>query len=310
MPARGGAAAGGPRLRERRTRRLSPRRTDGTPAFRDAGGRYPPTVRRRGRSGSGHARRPGRLPRAGRSTARLFPDRRRTCARQRVQGHRVQSAALRQRGGVAAPPPGGVGDRACRQGDAAGVPAGFERPAGARRLADLRGRAAAASAEPGRAGAARFLRRPRARGQAAQGDGRVRAEPVPPGSALPSRARRRVPGHEPGSVGARRAAGAKLGRRAGRGGGRDCPVHLHRGRPEAVDLRLSRRRRRRARRGGRLRARPPSGGRPEARDLGQLPVGAAAARFCKRRVRRNGRAGGAAEGCFPLWRLGPVPRVA
>ena len=61
--------------------------------------------------------------------------------------------------------------------------------------------------------AARFLRRARARDRAAEADGRVRAEPVPARGALPPRARRRVPGHEPRAVGAGGAAGAELGRR-------------------------------------------------------------------------------------------------
>ena len=44
-------------------------------------------------------------------------------------------------------------------------------------------------------------------------DGRVLAEPLPPRGALPSRARRRVPGHQPQAVGADLAAGEGVGRR-------------------------------------------------------------------------------------------------
>ena len=93
-----------------------------------------------------------------------------------------------------------------------GVPARPERRHVARRLADLRRRADAVPPDAGGARAARFLRRARAGGRAAEGDGRVRAEPLQARSAVPARARRRVPGHEPGAVGARRAARQELGR--------------------------------------------------------------------------------------------------
>ena len=73
-------------------------------------------------------------------------------------------------------------------------------------------------------------------------------EPPPARSALPARARRRVPGHEPRAVGAGRAARAELGRRPRRRRRRDPAVDLHRRRPQAVDLRVPRRRRRGARR--------------------------------------------------------------
>ncbi len=77
-------------------------------------------------------------------------------------------------------------------------------------------------------------------------DGGVRAQPVPAGGALPPRAGGRVPGHEPGAVGARGPAGAVVGRgqrrRRRRAAGAD---DLPRRRPQAVDLRLPRRRRRR-----------------------------------------------------------------
>ena len=63
-----------------------------------------------------------------------------------------------------------------------------------------------------------FSGRPRARGQAAEADGRVRAEPLPARSALSPRARRRVPGHQPGAMGAGGAARAQLGRRLRRVG--------------------------------------------------------------------------------------------
>ena len=44
-----------------------------------------------------------------------------------------------------------------------------------------------------------------------EGDGRVRAQPVPARVPVPPRARRRIPGHQPRAVGAGRAAGAQLG---------------------------------------------------------------------------------------------------
>ena len=77
------------------------------------------------------------------------------------------------------------------------------------------------------------------------------AEPLPARGALSPRARRRVPGHQPRAVGARRAAREELGRRLRRRRRRDPAVDLHRRRPEAVDLRLPRRRRGGGRRSGR-----------------------------------------------------------
>ena len=96
--------------------------------------------------------------------------------------------------------------------------------------------------------AARFLRRAAARRRPARADGRVLAEPLPARGALPPRARRRVPGHQPQAVGAGLAARQGLGRRHG---ARDAAVDLHRRRPEAVDLPLPGRRRLGAEGGGR-----------------------------------------------------------
>ena len=62
-----------------------------------------------------------------------------------------------------------------------------------------------------RALGARFLGCPSARAGSAAADGRVRAEPLSPRVPLPPRAGGRVPGHEPGAVGARVAPGGVLG---------------------------------------------------------------------------------------------------
>ena len=70
-----------------------------------------------------------------------------------------------------------------------------------------------------------------AHARAAGADGRVRPEPLSAAGALSPPACRRVPGHEPGAVGARLAPGAGLGRRPRHGAGRPAAaVHLHRGR--------------------------------------------------------------------------------
>ena len=86
----------------------------------------------------------------------------------------------------------------------------------------------------------------------APADGGVLPEPLQARGALPARAGRRVPGHEPRPVGARLAARQELGRGFRRRRRRPGPVHLRRRRSQAVDLRLPRRRGRRARRGGGL----------------------------------------------------------
>ena len=119
-------------------------------------------------------------------------------------------------------------------------------------------------------------------------DGRVLAEPLPARVALPPRARRRVPGHEPRAVGARVAARSILGRRAR---ARHQPVDLHRRRSEAVDLPVPRRRSRRAAGGGRYiegcgRAASPR--RSITRSFRAVP---GAARVRQRSVRRDRAAG-------------------
>ena len=98
---------------------------------------------------------------------------------------------------------GRVPDRAAGRAASSGVLARPQRRALARRLADLRDRAASSTSSTlDDARVARLFRRARARGRAAAADGRVLAEPLPARGALSPRARRRVPGHEPGAVGA------------------------------------------------------------------------------------------------------------
>ena len=103
---------------------------------------------------------------------------------------------------------------------------------------------------PRSARAARFLRRARARGQAAAGDGRVRAAAGSgsnPAITTCSSTSSRTPAARSGSWWRSWCA---VGGRVGRVGRRASAVDLHRRRSEAVDLWLSRCRRRRAGRGG------------------------------------------------------------
>ena len=218
-----------------------------------------------------------RAPGEGRAAFRVLVDRLRGYfltqdgrrARQGLCRHRLQGRTLRQRRRLAAPPPGGGGDRAGHRRSAARIPTRSERDPVARRLADFRGGAAAVSGQSRGALAARFLRRARTRGEAAEGDGRVRPQPVPARVALPACARRRVSGHQPRAVGAGRAAGAQLGRRVGRRRRRARALDLHRRRSEAVDLRVPRRGRRRAGRSGVVHSRAAARRRSVAGDFGQ-----------------------------------------
>ena len=114
-----------------------------------------------------------------------------------------------------------------------------ERRPRARHPPDVRDRARAVPARARRAIGARFLGRAAARARPAAADGRVLAEPLPARVALPPRAGRRVPGHEPRAVGAGLAAGQAWGEGARP---RRRAVDLHRRRPQAVDLSLPRRR--------------------------------------------------------------------
>ena len=67
-----------------------------------------------------------------------------------------------------------------------------------------------------------------ARTHSARSDGGVRAEPLSPRVALPPRARRRVPGHQPRAVGSHRAADAVVGR-----GRRPRPLRARSSRPSS-----------------------------------------------------------------------------
>ena len=129
-----------------------------------------------------------------------------------------------------------------------------------------------------------------ARGRAAAADGRVLAEPLPARVALPPRARRRVPGHEPRAVGAGVAAGPGLGRRARRSP--TNPVDLHRRRSQAVDLPVPRRGGRACCERGRRVIDGAAAGRPRPPiDRAQLPRRARAAALRQRRVHRDVAAG-------------------
>ena len=149
-----------------------------------------------------------------------------------------------------------------------GVRARPERRPGARHQADVRDRAVAVPPGARRAVGARLLGRAAARARPAAADGRVLAEPLPARVALPPRAGRRVPGHEPCAVGAGLAAGPVLGRGARP---RHPALDLHRRRPEAVDLPLPRRRGRGAAGGGPLYRGAAAGRQPAAIDRAQLP---------------------------------------
>ena len=137
-------------------------------------------------------------------------------------------------------------------------------------------------------------------------------EPLPARGALPARAGRRVPGHQPRAVGARRAAGQELGRRASAPRADAHPaVDLHRRRSEAVDLRVPRRRRRGARRGGAVhRRRCGPTAMPRAGDHGQLPVGAGDAGVRERRVRRDRRGDAPARAGRDAFRYGDTRSVS
>ena len=211
-------------------------RVDGGDGRRARRGVAPRRLRR-------HARRARRLPRVGSRHSRLpaagrraAGDRdRRRCARRRGGARRVLARARvfsdagrhapqgarawREEGGVPherrlrAPPRSG--DRTCagRGGRARRLSPRSQRAGGARRVADVRHCRAPLPRHARRARGPRFSRRAAVHAAAAPADGGVLAEPLPAGVALSPRARGRVPGHEPGAVGAGVAAGAGLGRR-------------------------------------------------------------------------------------------------
>ena len=165
---------------------------------------------------------------------------------QGLRRHRLHSGRLRLRRRLEAASSGGRGARAGDRGGRPRVPTRSERRPVARRLADLRRRAAPVPADARRARAARFLRRARAGGPAAEGDGRVRAQPVSGSrraTATCSSTSSRTPAARSGS------SSPQLVRSWGEGLGAAADalaaVDLHRRRSQAVDLRLPRRRRRR-----------------------------------------------------------------
>ena len=274
--------------RARRPRRVPRRRRVAPSAVCDAGGRR---ARARG-SASRDFRGPRRasgISCVDRSPARVFPHPGRPPARRALRRHRLYRRAVRQPGRVEAAPR--QQPPRLRRGRARHprFPPRSERRHVARRLADLRGGDRALPAHARVARAARFLRRARARCPAAERAGRVLREPAAAGSAAPPCARRRVPGHEPCAVGAGAAARAQLGRRVWRRERRAAALHLHRRRPEAVDLRLSRCGRHGRRRSGGLHRRIETGRRAAAGDYRQLPIGAGDSDVRQRGVRRDRR---------------------
>ena len=156
-------------------------------------------------------------------------------------------------------------------------------------LADVRDRRAEYRRDARRARRARFPRVLLEALALLAADGGVLAEPLPPRVALSPRARRRVPGHQPGAVGARLAAGRSRGARAP-GWPRQAPcspsIFIVGDRKQSIygfrDADVSR-----ARRGRHVTWRPAARRRRPPRDLAQLPLGAGAARVRQRRLRRH-----------------------
>ena len=296
-PARSDAGAGVPARRAAAARRAPrrpwrhpdvPRRRPARPsALCDAGGRSGAALRA-GRRCIRDARAAGGVPHARRSHPRVLSDAGRQAAQGgRVRPKRIQEGSVPLRGGVEGAPRRRRSDRAGDHGGGEGVPPRPERDPVARRLADVPHRDRAVRPD------ARVARRPRlfggavARRRAAEADGGVLAQPLQARGAVSPRARRRVPGHEPRAVGARVAAREELGRRVRRRRRRAAAVDLRGRRPQAVDLRLPRRRVRGARRGRRLHRDAAPRGPAAARDFGELPRGAGAARVRERSVRRG-----------------------
>ena len=109
-------------------------------AVRDAGGRR--ARARAARVRLPGPRRAGRVPRADRSAARVFPDAGGPAARRPLRRHRLHRRALRQPGRVEAASRHGCHDRAAGRTRDPRLPPRPERRHVARRLADLRGGAA------------------------------------------------------------------------------------------------------------------------------------------------------------------------
>ena len=259
---------------------------------------------RSGRSRPAGGRRTGSDPRRPGPAAGLFPDplgRPAQTVRRSARGPRLAERPALPRGRRGAGP-----DRPRR---ARPLRPRRERGAGPRRAARVRDRRGRVSPRARVARAARLLRRPRASGRPAAQDGRVRAFTLSAGVALSPRARRRVPGHQPGPVGAGLAARAVVGRGQRTGARRAAPAQrLRGGRSQAVDLPLPGRGRLGAP-GSRHRRRGVAGGRREggaAVDLAQLSCRAGTARLRQRPV-RGGRQGAGPPRRLSLRRARSVP---
>ena len=149
-----------------------------------------------------------------------------------------------------------------------------------------------------------------ARARPAPADGRVRAEPLPARVALPPRARRRVPGHEPRAVGARVAARASRGAKGSGWRRRPLPpsIFIVGDRKQSIygSATPTSRVLRRGRRATSTALRP--GGDAAPGDLAQLPRGAGAARVRQRRCSRRCREGAATRAdAFRYDETRPVP---
>ena len=135
------------------------------------------------------------------------------------------------------------------------VPPRPQRRAHARRVEALSHRARRVSPGARRARRRRFPRGARTRARPARAAWRVHAIALPARIALSPPAGGRVPGHQRRAVAAGLAPGAVVARRPRHGAGSAARAHdLRRRRPQAVDLRVPRRRRARAGAGGRCRS--------------------------------------------------------
>ncbi|PYR65263.1 MAG: hypothetical protein DMF88_20460, partial [Acidobacteria bacterium] len=138
-----------------------------------------------------------------RARTRLFPD----AGRRAAQEVPVQPGSVRQQGRLVHASRSRGRPRAVGEGGHRALQTGPERPRVARHPADVPHCRDRIPAHARCARRARLRGPAAARARSAAPHGGVRAKPLSPGVALPPRARRRVPGHQPCAVGARIAPG-------------------------------------------------------------------------------------------------------